>query len=138
MLGGTPTLIHIKFPTGSSPTPPSTPLSAPITECVNTFFEPTYDQSQYTSQFVQFGEKAAAIPNLQAQGLAGGWSAEKLPHENLGEGIEGSVFNVFIGWPSVEAHGEFRATEHFGEVIPLLREGPKAMRMWHVAFEKFE
>ncbi|EDU49368.1 ABM domain containing protein [Pyrenophora tritici-repentis] len=136
ILGGSPTLIHISF--SSSPTPSSEPLSAPVTECINSFFEPTYDQSHYTTQFSQFGEKAAAIPGVKAIGLAGGWSVEKLPHENLGEGVEGNVFNVFIGWPSVEAHMEFRGTQHFGEVIPMLRDGPKTMKMWHVAFEKFE
>ncbi|KAE8824177.1 hypothetical protein PTNB85_08733 [Pyrenophora teres f. teres] len=137
ILGGSPTLIHMSF-SSSSPTPPSESLSAPVTECVNSFFEPTYDQSQYTTQFSQFGEKAAAIPDIEALGLAGGWGLEKLPHESLGEGVEGSVFNIFIGWPTVEAHMEFRGTQHFGEVMPLLRDGPKAMKMWHVAFEKFE
>ncbi|RMZ70146.1 nuclear pore complex subunit [Pyrenophora seminiperda CCB06] len=135
ILDGTPTLLHIKFPADSSA---STPLLAPITECINTFFSPDYDQSQYTSRFAQFGAKAAAVPNLQATGAAGGWVVETLPHESLSEGTEGTVFNVFIGWPSVKVHEEFRASDHFGEVVPLLREGPKGAKMWHVAFEKFE
>ena len=138
LLAGPPTLFHVKFPS-SAPIPHSTPLSAPVTECINAFFDPSYDQAQYTSQFAQFGEKAATIADITATGLAGGWSVETLPNDEvLGEGVKGHVFNTFIGWPSVEKHVEFRGSDAFGEVIPLLREGPKGAKMWHVAFERFE
>lgn len=74
---------------------------------------------------------------MQARGLIGGWGVEPHQHENLGEGVDGKLFAAFIGWPSVDAHAEFRKTDEFGKLIGYLREGAKGIRLWHVAFHQY-
>jgi hypothetical protein len=135
LLDGEPTLFHVQLPSLGKGA--DNPLQAPITECISAFFAPEYSQSEYSQQFSTFKEEAAKIPDAQARGLVGGWSIERQQHGSLGEGIDGKMFAAFVGWPSVEAHLQFRKTEKFGNIIPLLRGGPKGLKVWHVAFTQY-
>lgn len=62
---------------------------------------------------------------------AGGWTVEEL--EFKGEKVR--AFVVAIGWDSLEAHMEYRKTEHFAKHIPLVRglEGLKGVEVFHVS-----
>jgi hypothetical protein len=51
---------------------------------------------------------------------------------------EGNMFTAFVGWPSVDAHLAFRKSEGFGKIIPLMRGGTKAVKVWHVAFTQYK
>ena len=77
----------------------------------------------------------------KAQGISGGWGIEELKHEKLGEkeGEEGPAkfFGAFIGWPSIEEHMKFREQEAFPKVVAFLRDGPKALEVHHVHFQKY-
>ena len=75
---------------------------------------------------------------MQAKGLIGGWSVEPQEHESLGQGTQGKAFVVFVGWPSVQAHMEFRDTEEFANMIGLLRGGAVGMKMAHVGFREVQ
>lgn len=68
--------------------------------------------------------------------MMGGWSIEPHKHEKLGEGVDGRGFVAFVGWPTIDAHMKFRETEEFKEIIPLLRTGPTALAVHHVAFKR--
>jgi hypothetical protein len=136
LAAGDPTIFHIRFPPAYSGS--ENPFNMPVTECINAFFTSDYPQDEYSSQFSNFRATAAEIPNVEAKGITGGWGVEPHQHENLGDGVDGKLFAAFIGWPSVEAHMEFRKTEDFGKVIPFLRGGPKGMKVWHVAFQQYK
>ena len=131
-----PEMFHVKFPAEYSTS--DNPFTMPVTECINAYFPPDYHQDQYSSQFSKFRAQAAEMPQSGAKGVFGGWSVEPHQHENLGEGVNGKLFAGFIGWPDVEAHMAFRKTEDFARVIPLLREGHKGMKVWHVAFQQYK
>ncbi|CAN9132425.1 unnamed protein product [Alternaria alternata] len=131
-----PEMFHVKFPAEYSTS--DNPFTMPVTECINAYFPPDYHQDQYSSQFSKFRAQAAEMPQSGAKGVFGGWSVEPHQHENLGEGVNGKLFAGFIGWPDVEAHMAFRKTEDFARIIPLLREGHKGMKVWHVAFQQYK
>ncbi|KAF2024696.1 hypothetical protein EK21DRAFT_117541 [Setomelanomma holmii] len=78
----------------------------------------------------KFADEAAEVPGGQVQGMTGGWAIEPQQHD----GAESKLFAAFIGWPSVGAHMEFRKTEGFGKITPLLRGGTKGIKVHHVAF----
>ncbi|KAF2011751.1 hypothetical protein BU24DRAFT_426850 [Aaosphaeria arxii CBS 175.79] len=130
LLDGPVKLYHVESPSSQSF---STPGSAPVTECISIYFEPSYSTAAYDASFAKFADVASKTAD-EAQGVVGGWSIEDHEHEK----VEGAakLFAVFIGWPSVEAHMKYRQTEGFKECIPHLREGPKALQMHHVAFKK--
>ncbi|KAJ4365539.1 hypothetical protein N0V83_008158 [Neocucurbitaria cava] len=133
ILSSAPTLFHISFPSTPSPL---TPLSAPVTECINAYFPPSQSEDEYDTSFNTFRSKCGEIPNVEADGLVGGWAEEKATHEKLGEGVEGKLFAAFVGWPSVEAHMAFRKSEEFGKIIGYLRTGVKGLNVFHVAFKQ--
>ena len=62
---------------------------------------------------------------------------ERHRNENLGTGDAGNLFATFIGWPSVEAHMEYRKTEDFSKLIPYLMEQVKEICVHHVAFKQY-
>jgi hypothetical protein len=129
LLAGPPQIYHMYLPDSA---PISGPASAPVTECVTLYFEPSVDTATYDDHFAKFreeGEKHAT----EAQGLSGGWGEEEHDHEELGKA---KAFGAFVGWPSVEAHMKFRETEAFPEVVKHLRAGPKGSKMVHVTFQK--
>lgn len=129
-------LYHVSF---GSTTAAHGPLSAPVTECVTMYFEPDYPNSAYDANFAKFLELATKTADT-AQGVAGGWGIEEHQHEKLGaaEGEKGpaKVFNMFVGWPSVEEHLKYREHEAFPVAVGYLREGTKAGDMFHVKFQK--
>ncbi|KAL1800735.1 hypothetical protein ACET3X_001077 [Alternaria dauci] len=131
-----PKIFHVKFTADRSTS--DNPFTMPVTECLNGYFPPDYNQDEYTSQFSKFRAEAATVPQSGASGIAGAWSVEPHQHESLGEGVDGKLFAMFIGWPSKEAHMEFRETEDFKRVAPFLRTGLKAMKVWHVAFQQYK
>ena len=136
LVAGDLTMFHVKFPAEQPGS--DNPFTMPVTECLNGFFSPDYPQDEYSSQFSKFCAQASEIPNSGAKGLIGGWSVEPHQHEKLGEGVDGKLFAGFIGWSNVEAHMEFRKTEDFARIIPLLRDGIKGMNVWHVAFQQYK
>ncbi|KAF2121961.1 hypothetical protein BDV96DRAFT_537006 [Lophiotrema nucula] len=133
VLTSPPLLYHTYFPESS---PFSEVAAAPVLECLSLYFDPAYSTSEYDSNFENFkkeGEKTAA----EAKGITGGWGEEEHDKEEV-EGGKAKLFAAFIGWPSVEAHLEYRKSEHFPGVVKHLRDGPKAVGVYHVAFQKFE
>ncbi|KAH7341147.1 hypothetical protein BKA66DRAFT_434763 [Pyrenochaeta sp. MPI-SDFR-AT-0127] len=136
ILGGPPFLFHVKLPAGGAAD--ANPFTAPVTECVSAYFDPSQSEEEYNTNFNNFRSEAAKIPNVEAIGLEGGWSVETHQHENLGEGVDGKLFAAFIGWPTVDSHMAFRKTEDFGKIIGHLRGGTKGIKMWHVAFTQYK
>ncbi|KAF2122921.1 hypothetical protein BDV96DRAFT_510628 [Lophiotrema nucula] len=130
------TIILVKLP--SIEPGANNPLLAPVTECINAFFPPEQSESEYASSFQRFRDEALEIPDMKATALIGGWSIETHQHENLGEGVDGKLFTAFVGWPSVEAHLNFRKTEAFPKITGHLRAGAKAVKVWHVAFKQYK
>ena len=135
ILAAAPTLFHVKLPI--DPSSPN-PFSAPVTECINAYFDPSQSEEEYNASFATFHAKAEEIPNIEATGLVGGWSDGKHQHEGLGEGVDGKLFAAFVGWPSVEAHMEFRKTEEFLNIRGYLRTGVKGINVWHVPFTQYK
>jgi hypothetical protein len=137
LLSGDLSLYHVRFPSSS---PFSTPGSAPVSEYASLYFEPEYENSVFDanwSKFVDFASKTAE----GVQGFAGGWAIEEQQHEKLGKDGEAGAAKLFalcIGWPTVEAHMKFRESEHFTEVVKYLRDGPKALELHHVEFQRFK
>ena len=128
-------MFHISF----SPFDPK-PLSAPVTEVISQYFDLSYPNEKYKSNFANFakeGEKHAG----EVQGLLGGWAIEEQKHslgKEDGEEMRAKLFGAFVGWPTVEAHLNFRNTEAFPGVVKWIRDGPKATEVHHVKFQKFQ
>lgn len=135
ILSSAPSFSHAHLPLDVDA--PTNPLAAPVTECINAFFPADHSEEEYNANYATFQAEAAKVPDIQTTGMIGGWGVEPATHEGLGEGVEGKMFASFIGWPTVEAHMEFRTTEAFGKIIGLLRGGAKGIRVWHVAFKRF-
>jgi heme-degrading monooxygenase HmoA len=135
ILAGDPILFHVQLPP-SSASDAENPLHAPVTECISAYLAPDYSQSQYTEQFTSFKNEASQVPGVEATGLTGGWSVED--HKFQEDGDEGKMFATFVGWPSVDAHMNFRKTEEFKSVIGYVREGTRGLKMWHVEFKQFK
>jgi hypothetical protein len=130
------TIFHVKFPAEYSES--DSPFAMPVTECLNGFISSDYPEDEYSGQFSAFRAKSNELANSKHKGITGGWSVESHQHESLGEGVDGKLFTIFIGWPNVEAHMEFRKTEDFAKTTGLLREGIKGMKVWHVAFQQYK
>lgn len=69
-----------------------------------------------------------------------GWAVENdfsVPGE---EGKKATALSLLIGWPSIEAHMQFRETEAFKESIGFLRgmEGVIKLTMCHVKCKTIE
>ncbi|KAH8727141.1 hypothetical protein GQ44DRAFT_128633 [Phaeosphaeriaceae sp. PMI808] len=113
------------------------PFNAPVTECITAYFAPDADPNTYiTKSWLPFQTSALAIPDSGAKGIIGGWAIERLPHEALGEGVEGQVFKAYVGWDSMESHMEFRETEAFAGLRPVMRGEMKGAQMYHVKLNK--
>jgi hypothetical protein len=64
-----------------------------------------------------------------------GWGVENdIPVRDGEEGQKGSLLTAMIGWPSIDAHMQFRETDTFKNNIHLLRgmEGVIKMTMFHI------
>lgn len=137
LFGGAPTIFHVRLP-ATLPSP--SPFDAPVTECISQYFELSWDTSRTDANLIKFVEEMANVPN-KSQGIVAGWGVEEQKHENLSakEGEKGPAkfLGAFIGWPNLEAHQELRNHEKFAEVVKYLRDGPKAVAMYHVALKKF-
>ncbi|CBX97997.1 hypothetical protein IAQ61_010103 [Plenodomus lingam] len=115
---------------------PTDPFSMPVTECLRIWIPASYPSPTYESQFMAFEDAAAALPGMQAKGLVAGWQVEPATHESLGEGVVGKCFTSFMGWPSLEAHEQFRNIDGFEQVVGTMAEGMKGMDLVHVRFMK--
>jgi quinol monooxygenase YgiN len=136
LLNGPPHLFHLTLPVpaGDESTTPSSPFDAPVTECLSLFFDPAVDEKTYNASFSTFAAEAAKVEGVGAMGLVGGWGVEE--HEGE-DGGKKKFFGAFVGWPSVQKHGEFREREEFPRVVGFLREGTLGVKVHHVAFERF-
>ncbi|KAJ4332896.1 hypothetical protein N0V87_008026 [Didymella glomerata] len=132
LLDGSPHLFHIKLPASSN----GAGFDAPVTECINLYFDSSLDEASYDKSFSTFVAEAGKIQGSEATGLVGGWGVET--HRVDGEGDEKKYFGAFIGWPSVDSHMEFRKNEDFPQVVSHLREGTEKVKVHHVAFKRFE
>jgi len=132
-----PQIYHLKLPTQDAFLRPCT---APVTECISLFFEPTYPTTRYDDNWQKFAEEGGKSAT-EAQGLTGGWAVEGQRSEEMAEKMEGredaKLFGAFIGWPSVQAHLAYREDPAFPKTIKHLREGPKVLAVHHVAFKKW-
>lgn len=135
ILDGSPNIFHIEFPTSVLDSA-TYPFNAPVTECVSLYFDTSLDTATYDKSFSAFLGEAEKVQGSEATGLLGGWGVET--HKIDGEGEEKKFFGAFIGWPSVDAHMEFRKKEDFPKVVGFLREGTSGIKMHHVAFKRFE
>jgi heme-degrading monooxygenase HmoA len=131
-----PSFFHVRLP--AAQIAQGDPFTCPVTEYFSAFFQPDYNSSDYDAQFAAFQEAVAQIANVDAKGLAGGWSLENQGHEALGEGVQGKLFVMFMGWESLADHMKFRESEEFGKVIPHLREGTVARNVRHVEFKEYK
>jgi len=138
-LAGEVSIHHLEIQT-KAPQDFTAAASAPVTECITLYFEPSHPNEAFQSNYDQFVELGLKL-GKEVKGIAGGWSVEEHKHANLGakEGEEGpaKVFGSFVGWPSVQAHMEFRSAEFFPEIVSKVRDGPKGRTVHHVAFQKF-
>jgi hypothetical protein len=137
LLASAPVIFHIALP---SSTPSSTVLSAPVTEFISLFFQKSFDHAIFDANFAKF--RSIGLETVkEAQGVVGAWSLEEVKHDGIWKeenGEEGLMFLAFAGWPSVQVHMEFRETEAFKQMMPLLREGPLGMEVFHVELKKVE
>lgn len=107
-----------------------------MTECVSLYFDATLEETSYDKSFSTFLAEAAKVQGSEATGIVGGWGVET--HKIDQEGDEKKFFGAFIGWPTVDAHMDFRKKDEFPKVVGLLREGTAGIKMHHVAFKRFE
>ncbi|KAJ4341912.1 hypothetical protein N0V95_007097 [Ascochyta clinopodiicola] len=135
LLSGPPKTFHTKLPAVE---PSTNPIQDPITECISGYFTAAYPSAEYEAQFAKFRDLVAKTPNVPSLGINAGWAIEDQEHEVFGDGVVGKLRTTFIGWPSLEAHGDFTKTEAFGEMVPLLRNGPQGATLWHVAFKQYK
>lgn len=120
-----------------SPFPPSA-LKSPVTEVMLAFFPSGISagaKAAVTERVAQFAEEGLnKCADVQAVNF--GWGVENdFPVRGGEEGQKGSMLIALIGWPSIDAHMNFRDTEAFKESVGLLRgmEGMVKLTMFHVA-----
>lgn len=131
LLSGAPSIFHVKLPQDEGWLEP---FEAEVTECINAYFPETLDEASYLkNKWSAFVREVANIPNAGNKGMVGGFSIEPQTHQ----GVQGRMFAAFIGWPSVEAHLQFRNTEEFGKMIGMLKEGSTGVEVSHTAFKKY-
>lgn len=84
-------------------------------------------------QLQQFADVLAEEPVIQAVNVGRGIEND-FPVRDGEEGQKGSLLNLMIGWPSIDAHMQFRETDTFKNNIHLLRgmEGVIKMTMFHI------
>ena len=84
-------------------------------------------------QFVEKGLNTCA----DVKGVSYGWGVENdFPvRGNDKEGQTGLLFIAFIGWPSIDAHMEFRETEAYKENVDLITEMEElvSLKMFHIS-----
>ena len=130
ILEGPPQLHHANL----DPHPPGPALSSlrsPVTECITLYFPTSFDRSGFNSSWSIFKktleEKADGF-----RAVSTGWVIEELELE----GEKYQAWAGFLGWDSVDAHMKYRETEAFKETIGGLREGTKAIKIYHASFEE--
>lgn len=131
ILGGHHFTKHLKL----SPYP-HTALRAPVTEVLLVWLPSDISQEAYDAaakQLQQFADVLAEEPVIQAVNVGRGIEND-FPVRDGEEGQKGSLLNLMIGWPSIDAHMQFRETDTFKNNIHLLRgmEGVIKMTMFHI------
>ncbi|KAH6637507.1 hypothetical protein C7974DRAFT_410984 [Boeremia exigua] len=133
LLSAPPHIFHLSLP--PSPHAGSSPFDAPVTECVSLYFDPATPPSAYDASFAAFVAEGAKVTGVVPTGMIGGWGVEAQKADDEGE--EMRFFGVFIGWESVQAHMDFRASKEFPGVAKYLREGVGKAKMHHVALKRY-
>ncbi|KAG6361735.1 hypothetical protein INS49_009963 [Diaporthe citri] len=115
---------------------PHTALRAPVTEVLLVWLPSDISQEAYDAaakQLQQFADVLSEHPVIQAVNVGRGVEND-FPVRDGEEGHEGSLLNLMIGWPSIDAHMQFRETDTFKNNIHLLRgmEGVIKMTMFHI------
>ncbi|KAK7705827.1 hypothetical protein SLS64_007775 [Diaporthe eres] len=115
---------------------PHTALRAPVTEVLLVWLPSDISQEAYDAaakQLQQFADVLAEEPVIQAVNVGRGIEND-FPVRDGEEGQKGSLLNLMIGWPSIDAHMQFRETDTFKNNIHLLRgmEGVIKMTMFHI------
>ncbi|KAI7775026.1 hypothetical protein LA080_007452 [Diaporthe eres] len=115
---------------------PHTALRAPVTEVLLVWLPSDTSQEAYDAaakQLQQFADVLAEEPVIQAVNVGRGVEND-FPVRDGEEGRKGSLLNLMIGWPSIDAHMQFRETDTFKNNIHLLRgmEGVIKMTMFHI------
>ena len=94
-----------------------------------------------TARFQQFEEKALN-KCTDVKGVSHGWGTENDYPVRGGaeERQKGSLLMAFIGWPSIDAHMEFRKTDEFKENVELLTgmEDMISLKMFHISCRYLE
>lgn len=122
---------------GSEAFPP-TALRSPVTELMMAYF-PAHLSAEakeaVAGQVTRFKEEGLdRCADVQAVNI--GWSLENdFPVPGGEEGQKASALTMLIGWPSIDAHMQFRETDAFKEAVGLLRslEGVIKLTMCHVS-----
>ncbi|WYZ35826.1 hypothetical protein EsH8_X_000473 [Colletotrichum jinshuiense] len=107
----------------TNPWPPTILEEAPVVEVLTLFFPADLDDAAKEALAAQLGEfKTKALDTSpDFRGISYGWSVENDVPITDEPGKTGNLLAAFIGWPSVEAHVEFRDTQPFKDNIGLLR-----------------
>ncbi|KAK3720629.1 hypothetical protein LTR37_003678 [Vermiconidia calcicola] len=105
-------------------------LGAPVTEVATFYFDgaPPDDAQENAKKFIETCQKEA--PGSGVSGWAYGITDEEIEKD----GAKGKGGVLLVGWPSVDAHMEFRNSEVFKNNIDLLRKEVKGIEVHHVAF----
>lgn len=112
-------------------------LKSPVTEIMLAYFASdisTEAKAAATERFAQFAEKGLQKCR-DVQAVDFGWGLENdFPVRGGEEGQNGSMLTALIGWPSIDAHMNFRETDAFKETVGLLRgmEGVVKLAMFHI------
>jgi len=122
------THVRAPFPAGAPAA-----LAAPATELLTLGYGAGVARADVEARVAQFAE-ALREHAAGFVALAGGWAVE----ESEVGGEMGPVYEIAIGWESVEAHLAFRETHAFREALPLVVGLSRERRMHHVKFARFE
>lgn len=137
-------LTHGEFTKHITLTPsPPTVLEAPVTEVIILYFAPEILQAgkdAATARLNQYLEKSVKTwPDVK--GVTSGWGVENdFPVRGGDEGQVGTILTAFVGWPSIDAHEEFRKTEGFKEGFGVLSatEGLAKLVTFHLSCRVIE
>lgn len=116
---------------------PHTALRSPVTEVLLIWFPSDISpeaKDTATKRLQQFAD-VCLQPHTSIHAFNIGWGVENdFPVRDGEEGQKGSLLAGLIGWPSIDAHMQFRETDTFKNNIHLLRgmEGVVKMTMFHL------
>ncbi|KAK4553977.1 hypothetical protein LTR86_008818 [Recurvomyces mirabilis] len=104
--------------------------TAPVTE-VARFYYDSQPTAELLSGFTEFGRR---VMKENVPGVSG--AAAALPDEDVGYDFgESQVIIFMIGWESIKCHENFKKTQLFTDLLPLLKSDKATkIEMHHTAF----